>query len=694
MSTIKFDIKNNLSHFISFYESSPDFGHFFRGLVHFYTTFQADILDKGMLGIQDIQSIKTSLHQYLNPISNRKEGKMSGRFFTPKSVCRFINNRALKNYNLIDNPHQISPKILDPSSGLGFFLIDMFFLQIKSHIDRKTAAIDLEDIISRLYGYEIDKVTRNNSINLFLSILGIVLTIHSFSTNFQTLKKTIKQNIAQQNFLHADVQFAPDIIVGNPPYIRVHKMDPKENSYLRNHFFTAHNDFDVYVCFFEKCLKALPKNGILGFITPEKYLMRKYARNLRLLLLTNTVPLEFVDVSRCRDIFEVFTYPLITIFRKSIAGLESVLRDSQDYFKRIEETNPPNTIHFIRTSLFSRRDQQLIHDVLDSPPPPSNLPSTIVQKVFRNTDFHHFFSNIEYQFIFLLDPIVNKLENRFRPLTRLANIQKQLFSGTPRSKYYHLVKDNIVEDPHKQDDAIQFIMSKNIVPFCIFWDLPVVLDRNAYQFPQYKLENSVFSSTMISNFQHAPKLIVKANSRNITAALDRVGYSFMGAYGLIWTSKFFAIEVISAILNSDLMSYYITKKYQSFMVNSRYLSVNSIMINDIPLPGRIDDTSGKFIPILPKQKYCEVITEIPQIVAEIENHFQLVQSTNNLEDQRKLKKKLYVSQINTKSPAMSTQLGEYSEIQTLLKRLNELIFDLYDIPQSIRILNVQKDGSI
>ena len=88
------------------------------------------------------------------------------------------------------------------------------------------------------------------------------------------------------------------------------------------------------------------------------------------------------------------------------------------------------------------------------------------------------------------------------------------------------------------ENALKFIMSKNVAPFCIFWNLPVGLDHNEYHFPQYSLKESVFSSSLISNFQNTPKLILKANSRNLTAAIDHVGYSFMGAYGLIWESKF------------------------------------------------------------------------------------------------------------------------------------------------------------
>ena len=105
------------------------------------------------------------------------------------------------------------------------------------------------------------------------------------------------------------------------------------NTYLRSQFFSAKYDFDIYVCFFEKCIKLLAKGGLLGFITPEKYLLRKYGGNLRLLMLLNCVPLEFVDISRCLDVFEVFTYPLITVLRKSVMGLETSFLSSQEHYE-------------------------------------------------------------------------------------------------------------------------------------------------------------------------------------------------------------------------------------------------------------------------------------------------------------------------------------------------------------------------
>ncbi len=277
----------------------------------------------------EFHRIVTSLKDFLSNTqpSNQEGNRKFGRFFTPKSVCRFINHRVLHQQGKIEFSEGKIPIILDPSAGLGYFLVDMFFLLIKIDLKEKTSLSSLQTIVSSIFGCEIDELTNTQGRSLFLCIIGLILLIHPCSTDFIICSKIISQNFIRQDFLKAEIPFTPQIVIGNPPYVRVHKMEPTYNSYLRSHFFSAKYDFDIYVCFFEKCIKLLPKGGLLGFITPEKYLLRKYGGNLRLLMLINCVPLEFIDISRCSDVFEVFTYPLLTILRKIVFGFETKVPD-------------------------------------------------------------------------------------------------------------------------------------------------------------------------------------------------------------------------------------------------------------------------------------------------------------------------------------------------------------------------------
>lgn len=106
-----------------------------------------------------------------------------------------------------------------------------------------------------------------------------------------------------------------DAIVGNPPYIRVHKQETEFKNYLRNTYVSPKKDFDIYICFFELSLTILKKNGLLSFIVPDKFLIREYAENLRYLLLNNTSIIELLDISRC-NVFKASIYPIIITLKK------------------------------------------------------------------------------------------------------------------------------------------------------------------------------------------------------------------------------------------------------------------------------------------------------------------------------------------------------------------------------------------
>lgn len=82
-----------------------------------------------------------------------------------------------------------------------------------------------------------------------------------------------------------------DVIVGNPPYIRIQNMtgySPEEAVFYQrpaSPYTTARQDnFDKYALFFERALTLLRPAGRLGFITPHKFMTIQAGRTLRRLL--------------------------------------------------------------------------------------------------------------------------------------------------------------------------------------------------------------------------------------------------------------------------------------------------------------------------------------------------------------------------------------------------------------------------
>src|SRR3989338_6995558 len=76
-----------------------------------------------------------------------------------------------------------------------------------------------------------------------------------------------------------------DVIIGNPPYIQIQKLIEfylEETAFYQKKYHTAQDgNVDIYVPFIERSLSLLNKNGVLGFICPNRFFNSEYGSNLR-----------------------------------------------------------------------------------------------------------------------------------------------------------------------------------------------------------------------------------------------------------------------------------------------------------------------------------------------------------------------------------------------------------------------------
>ena len=75
-----------------------------------------------------------------------------------------------------------------------------------------------------------------------------------------------------------------DIVIGNPPYIDSETMTramPDERNLYASIFKTAKGNWDIYIVFYELGMSILKREGILSFITPNKWLSIGYGQKLR-----------------------------------------------------------------------------------------------------------------------------------------------------------------------------------------------------------------------------------------------------------------------------------------------------------------------------------------------------------------------------------------------------------------------------
>lgn len=98
-----------------------------------------------------------------------------------------------------------------------------------------------------------------------------------------------------------------DIVIGNPPYISISKVDYKF-ILKRLNYSTYVTSGDLYTLFYEKGFKVLKEQGNLNFITSNKWLNASYGNKTRDFFAKKTNPLILLDFAKVR------IFPNATVF--------------------------------------------------------------------------------------------------------------------------------------------------------------------------------------------------------------------------------------------------------------------------------------------------------------------------------------------------------------------------------------------
>jgi hypothetical protein len=129
-----------------------------------------------------------------------------------------------------------------------------------------------------------------------------------------------------------------DIVIGNPPYVRQEKIKPIKPILRKQNYEVFTPKADLYVYFYEKGYRLLKEQGILAYITSNKWMRAEYGEKLRKFLKEKTAVLEIIDFSGYR-VFKQTVDTNILIFRKEKSSKEHVFRflEVKDDSKNIEE---------------------------------------------------------------------------------------------------------------------------------------------------------------------------------------------------------------------------------------------------------------------------------------------------------------------------------------------------------------------
>jgi type I restriction-modification system DNA methylase subunit len=110
------------------------------------------------------------------------------------------------------------------------------------------------------------------------------------SMNFTDEEERYRVNAFNWNAAFPQIFIAGgfDAVIGNPPYVRPHNLEPEAKDYFWRTYKSFVKKSDLYCCFIEKCVGLLKPNGLFSFIVSNGWLRLDSFEELRKILLFKT----------------------------------------------------------------------------------------------------------------------------------------------------------------------------------------------------------------------------------------------------------------------------------------------------------------------------------------------------------------------------------------------------------------------
>jgi type I restriction-modification system DNA methylase subunit len=223
--------------------------------------------------------------------------------------------------------------ICDPACGSGAFLNQALDFLIKEHqyIDELKAKVlggglqfpDIENTIleHNIFGVDLNEESVEIAkLSLWLRTAQPRRKLNDLSSNIKCGNSLIdSKTIAGDKAFHWETAFTKvfanggfDVVIGNPPYVRQELLDSKEKKWLTDNYTVGTGAADLYIYFYNQGLNILKENGILGFITPNKFIKARYGKNLRNYISQFDI-IRLIDFGELPVFSDASTFPLIAL---------------------------------------------------------------------------------------------------------------------------------------------------------------------------------------------------------------------------------------------------------------------------------------------------------------------------------------------------------------------------------------------
>ena len=436
--------------------------------------------------------------------------------------------------------------ICDPACGSGAFLNQALEFLIEEHryIDELKAKLLGDALVfsevqndileNNIFGVDINEESVEIAkLSLWLRTAKKGRKLTSLNSNIKCGNSLISDSTSSK-YLNWTDEFSEvfksggfDVIIGNPPYvnaIQLKKSLPAEEfKYLKENYETAKGTVDLYIYFFEKGIQILKKNGLLSYITPNRFLSASYGKALRTFFIDNVEITSLIDYSDKKVFVDASTYPVISFLKNSSSKNYNIITGK---FDEISKT------------LISREF------------PSSNL--TLLE---------------DYIMGFLLNDkleISQKAISKSVPLSEVGKINAT--STAKEADDYSIL---INED---DDNGYKLINTGTIDPFHVTWGSDSLTDKGKKYLKPYLSKNHDIISSNRINLYDSNKIVISKIGLQCEAFYDEKGeYASINTNCIHSFQNNYLPEYVLCWINSKLYNYIFECLFDGLRMSGGYL---------------------------------------------------------------------------------------------------------------------------
>ncbi|MBQ2359519.1 MAG: N-6 DNA methylase, partial [Prevotella sp.] len=538
--------------------------------------FESDV-DVNILGhifensLSEIEEVTQQISSGNAPTTSKR--KQDGVFYTPQYITKYIVENTVgrlcaekkqqmgirEDEYFSDQRRQLQTKkrlldqlqqyrewllqitILDPACGSGAFLNAALRFLMDEHklIDEMEAKVsgytlefqDVENSIleNNLYGVDINEESVEIAqLALWLRTAKPHRKLNTLSGNIKCGNSLISDPaIAGDKAFNWQEQFPQvferggfDVVIGNPPYVFAReKVSEKEKNYYSTVYESAKYQVNTYIIFMEKSMLLAKKNGLVGLIVPNSWLMTYSGEALRKFFIEKTS----VDI-------------IVNLYGKSFedANVETVI----SIIKNIEAKDD----HII--GILKANENSKSFDFLHSK---------------KQSDFA---KNKSFEFLVfqndLSESLTNKIRQGCKGLDEVACVKAGLQAyekgkGTPKQSAED-VKNRPYDYAYQfNENTYRYLDGSNVLRYAINWTGQWLWYGNHLAAPRTLnlfTDEKIIIREITSEFPHC----LNAVYTNDTYLYNRSNIAVVSRKGVNISLKY-----VLVLLNSTLLSFYFKK---------------------------------------------------------------------------------------------------------------------------------------